>query len=49
MEEIDEMRAIEQSGIRLAAMILTALTGLAMIVMAAHAGLVGVEHDAIKS
>ena len=40
------MRAVEQLGIRLAALILTALTGLAMILLAAPAGVVGVVHDA---
>ena len=43
------MKNIEQVGIRLAALILTALAGLVMIVMAAPAGIVGVVHDAIKS
>ena len=42
------MKAIEQLGIRLAALILTALTGLAMIVLAAPAGFAGVVHDAFK-
>ena len=43
------MRAIEHLGIRLAALTLTALTGLAMIVLAAPAGIGGVVHDALKS
>ncbi|MGH2703422.1 MAG: hypothetical protein ACRDJ2_16835 [Actinomycetota bacterium] len=43
------MRIVEQFGIRLAALLLTLVTGLAMIVLAAQAGIVGVVHDAVKS
>ena len=43
------MRLVEEFGIRLAALMLTLVTGLAMIVLAGPAGVVGVVRDAIKS
>ncbi|MGI8708799.1 MAG: hypothetical protein ACR2LG_11475 [Actinomycetota bacterium] len=43
------MRTVEQFGIRLAALLLTLVTGLAMFLLAAPGGIVGVVHDAMKS
>ena len=43
------MGLVEKFGIRLAALMLTVVTGLAMIVLAAPAGVVGVARDALKS
>ncbi len=43
------MRTVEQFGIHLAALMLTLVTGLAMVVLAAPAGPVGVVRDAVKS
>lgn len=43
------MRSVEELGIRLAALMLTLVTGLAMVVLAAPVGAVGVVRDALKS
>ncbi len=43
------MRTVEELGIRVAALMLTVVTGLAMVVLAAPAGVVGVGRDALKS